>query len=86
MGISKVVKKYNINNQPTDFSYWQAKSYQERIAALEQIRLEYNSWRYERSRVKLHCVSSCQVVIRKLLFLGYLKVEEDKLAEEIKCR
>ncbi len=46
MGISKVVKKYDINNQPNDFSYWQSKSYQERLAALEQIRSEYNSWRY----------------------------------------
>ncbi len=46
MRISKVVKKYDINNQPTDFSYWQSKSYQERLAALEQIRSEYNSWRY----------------------------------------
>ncbi len=46
MGISKVVKKYDINNQPNDFSYWKSKSYQERLAALEQIRSEYNSWRY----------------------------------------
>jgi len=46
MGISKVVKKYDINSQPNDFSYWQSKSYQERLAALEQIRSEYNSWRY----------------------------------------
>ena len=46
MGISRVVKKHNINNQPNDFSYWQSKSHQERLAALEQIRSEYNLWRY----------------------------------------
>lgn len=46
MGIRRVVKKYNINNQPNDYSYWQSKTYQERLAALEQIRSEYNSWRY----------------------------------------
>ena len=62
MGISKVVKKYNINNQPTDFSYWQSKSYQERIAALEQIRLEYNSWRYHAEQ-RLQRV--CRIVKQK---------------------
>ncbi len=46
MRISKVVKKYYIDNQPNDFAYWQSKSYLERVAALEQIRSEYNSWRY----------------------------------------
>ena len=46
MGISKVVKKYKINEQPNDFSFWQSKSYEERLNALEQIRKEYNLWRY----------------------------------------
>ena len=46
MSISKVVNKYKIDEQPSDFSYWQAKSYEERLEALEQIRKEYNSWRY----------------------------------------
>jgi hypothetical protein len=46
MGISKVIKKYKINEQPNDFSFWQSKSYEERLEALEQIRKEYNSWRY----------------------------------------
>ena len=46
MGISKVVKKYKINEQPNDFSFWQSKSYEERLNALEQIRKEYNVWRY----------------------------------------
>ena len=46
MSISKVIKKYKINKQPNDFSFWQSKSYEERLDALEQIRKEYNSWRY----------------------------------------
>ena len=46
MAISKVVKKYRINEQPNDFSFWKSKSYEERLKALEQIRKEYNLWRY----------------------------------------
>ena len=46
MGIAKVVKKYKMNEQPSDFAFWQTKSYEERIEALEQIRKEYNQWRY----------------------------------------
>jgi hypothetical protein len=46
MGISKVIKKYKINEQPNDFSFWQSKSYEERLDALEQIRKEYNLWKY----------------------------------------
>ena len=46
MSISKVVKKYKIDEQPNDFSYWQSKSYEERLNALENIRKEYNLWRY----------------------------------------
>ena len=47
MVIKKVVKKYKIDEQPGDFSFWKKKSYEERIEALEQIRKEYNSWRYD---------------------------------------
>jgi hypothetical protein len=46
MSISKVIKKYKLNEQPNDFLFWQSKSYEERLDALEQIRREYNSWRY----------------------------------------
>ena len=46
MGISKVIKKYKINEPPNDFSFWQSKSYEERLNALEQIRKEYNLLRY----------------------------------------
>ncbi|MEW6186218.1 MAG: hypothetical protein AB1585_10820 [Thermodesulfobacteriota bacterium] len=46
MNIVKSVHKCKINEQPSDFSFWQSKSYQERIAALEEIRQEYNQWKY----------------------------------------
>jgi hypothetical protein len=46
MSISKVIKKYKINEQPNDFSFWQSKSFEERLDALEQIRKEYNLLRY----------------------------------------
>ena len=47
MSISKVIKKYKITEQPNDFSFWQSKSYEERLDALEQIRKEYNLWKYD---------------------------------------
>jgi hypothetical protein len=46
MSISKVIKKFKIDEQPNDFVFWQSKTYEERLDALEQIRKEYNSWRY----------------------------------------
>ncbi len=46
MSIAKVVKKYKIDEQPDDTSYWQSRSYAERLAALEEIRREYNQWKY----------------------------------------
>ena len=46
MALSKVIKKYKINEQPKDLIFWQSKSYEQRLNALEQIREEYNSWRY----------------------------------------
>jgi hypothetical protein len=46
MEISKVVKKYKIKEQPNDLLYWKSKSYEDRLNALELIREEYNSWRY----------------------------------------
>ncbi len=46
MSIIKVVNKYKIGEEPSDFSFWQSKSYEERIDTLEQIRQEYNEWKY----------------------------------------
>jgi len=46
MSILKVVNKYKFGEEPKNISFWQSKSYEERIDALEQIRHEYNQWRY----------------------------------------
>ncbi len=47
MTISKVVKKYKLHEQPKDFAFWQSKTHEERLNALEQIREEYHSWRHD---------------------------------------
>jgi len=44
--IAKVVTKLPIDDVKTDFAYWQTRSCQERLEALEQIRREYNIWKY----------------------------------------
>ena len=62
MSVSKVVNKYKMNEQPNDFSYWQSKSYENRLEALEQIRKEYNSWRYNAEQGFQRI---CRVVKRK---------------------
>jgi hypothetical protein len=44
--IKKVINKINLREQKSDFAYWQSKSYAERLTALEEIRSEYNNWKY----------------------------------------
>jgi hypothetical protein len=46
MSIAKVIKKYKVGEQPKDIAYWRKKTFAERLDALEQIRQEYNTWRY----------------------------------------
>jgi len=36
----------HFGEKKTDAAYWRALPYQVRIEALEQIRLEYNQWKY----------------------------------------
>ncbi len=43
----KIIRKEKLEKVNTDFTYWQTKSYQERLSALESIREEYNSWEYD---------------------------------------
>jgi hypothetical protein len=38
--------KVKLQEQKTDFAYWQSQPYHARLAALEQIRREYHQWRY----------------------------------------
>ena len=45
--IQLVVHKYSVENQPTDFTYWQSRSPVERLAALEALRREYHGADYE---------------------------------------
>ena len=44
--IKKVITKSKLGKENADFDYWQTKSYAERLAALEEIRREYNDWKY----------------------------------------
>ncbi len=45
--IQKVVHKFRLDDQPTDFSYWQSRTPLERLTALEAIRREYHGAEYD---------------------------------------
>ncbi len=38
-------RKMNLKEQKSDFTYWQAQSYQARLEALEEIRHSYHQWK-----------------------------------------
>ena len=40
------IKKIKIEDAKSDFDFWQNKSYEYRLKALEYIRQEYNRWKY----------------------------------------
>ena len=44
--MEKVINKIKIKEQKSDFSYWQKKSYQKRLEALEEIRQQYRQYKY----------------------------------------
>jgi hypothetical protein len=44
--IKAVVHKYKLGEEPSDFMYWQSRSPEERLNALEEIRKEFNDWKY----------------------------------------
>jgi hypothetical protein len=46
IGIAKVVNIRKLTSRANDFDYWQKQPYASRIASLEEIRAEYNKWRY----------------------------------------
>jgi hypothetical protein len=46
MAIDKVITKVRLEDQSSDLSFWLSKTPQERIAALELIRNEYNRGKY----------------------------------------
>ncbi len=45
-GMEKVVHIVGLNEKKTDFIYWQSQPPWKRLAALEEIRKEYNTWKY----------------------------------------
>ncbi len=44
--IQPTIKKVSLQNQKSDFAYWQTQSYEARLTALEEIRREYHQWRH----------------------------------------
>ncbi len=40
------VRKGNIKQQGNDFAFWQSQPYEVRLATIESIRNEYNTWKY----------------------------------------
>ncbi len=44
--IELVYTKVLLKAQQSDFAYWQKQPYQARLDALEEIRSEYNQWKY----------------------------------------
>lgn len=44
--IQKVVTKLPLTEKSGDLRYWRTQPYEARIHALEEIRSEYNEWRY----------------------------------------
>jgi len=45
--MKKVVRKLRIQDEKSDFLYWQSQPPQKRIEALEKIRTEYITWKYD---------------------------------------
>lgn len=42
----KVVRKFNLTQQPKEYDYWLTQSHSERIKALEEIIHEYHQWQF----------------------------------------
>ena len=40
------IRKGNIKEQGNDYLFWQSQPYEIRLATIEQIRNEYNTWKY----------------------------------------
>jgi hypothetical protein len=41
------LKIINMTDERSDFAYWQSQPYTARLAALEAIRTEYHTWKYD---------------------------------------
>ncbi|TSA29552.1 MAG: hypothetical protein D4R67_01855 [Bacteroidetes bacterium] len=42
----KIIRRGKIHEQGNDFLFWQSQPFENRLAVLEEIRREYNSWKY----------------------------------------
>jgi hypothetical protein len=40
------VRKGKLSEQGNDFVFWQSQTFEKRLATIEQIRNEYNTWKY----------------------------------------
>lgn len=45
--VAKTVKKMRVEEQSSDFAYWQTQPYAARLTALEDIRRAYIAWKYD---------------------------------------
>jgi hypothetical protein len=45
--IVKTYKKVRLQDQESDFAFWQTQSYAARLEALEQLRQQYIAWKYD---------------------------------------
>ena len=45
--IAKTYTKVKLNEQTTEFAYWQQQPVEKRLETLERIRSEYHSWKYD---------------------------------------
>lgn len=54
--MEKVIKKINIKEQKSDFNYWQQQPYPKRLEALEEIRQQYNQYKYNNVQPRLQRV------------------------------
>jgi hypothetical protein len=45
--MEKVVRKLRMQDEKSDFLYWQSQPRKKRIEALETIRTEYITWKYD---------------------------------------
>ncbi|MCB0076720.1 MAG: hypothetical protein KDD73_04800 [Anaerolineales bacterium] len=44
--VEKIVRRVRVDEQGTDFAYWQMQPPIRRLATVEQIRREYHQWKY----------------------------------------
>jgi len=44
--IPEICRKMKLEEAGNDFAFWQSRTPEERLAALEEIRKEYNTWKY----------------------------------------